>query len=129
MVFCRDAGDETMLINQRDIGTMPRGAHVAVLSKTSAECDQVENVEFSNPLFKAMTNEQKKEEKAMKNPGNDTDSFDSCSEDSEGYTMMSPGDEEDAVVSPGDEESYTDMGPGYNESEEGYMKIALIPDS
>ena len=43
--------DETELIGQRHIGTMPRGTRTAVLSETPADYDEVEDVSFDNPVY------------------------------------------------------------------------------
>ena len=112
-VFCRDVDDETMLINQWDIGTMPRGAHTAVLEASSPELETI------NPVFEAV-GEQKLQDPTVaekEDAGNDDD--DSSSQDSDSYNMMMSPDSDR-------EDSYTDMGL---ESEEGYMEMALVPDS
>lgn len=76
--------DETQLINQRHIGTMPRGAHMAIFSETPADYDPADVDSFSNPLYHSQ--EVMKSREDSRNA--DRDSF--ISYDDDDYTEMAP---------------------------------------
>ena len=81
-----------MLIGQTHTSTMPRGAHMAILSETPADYDRADNTAFANPLYESGARELVVEEKTREDAGNDDDSFISYDEDEDdkGYTPMTP---------------------------------------